>query len=136
MDEDVLAVDYIVDWANVLSALGTLIALPFAVGAYVVAQRANRQAKRQGRRTFELEVLKEMVGIAERLAQHDGNGLAKDVDAGLALFNALLVRLALLPPDEFIGTGRVLSLYGVLTLPSKRALIEREVLEAIKRRME
>lgn len=50
----------VVDVANLISALGTVLALLYAIVAY-------RVAKRQGRVTFELEVLRELAGVLRRV---------------------------------------------------------------------
>lgn len=61
----------VVDVANLISALGTVTALVYAIVAY-------RVAKKQGRVTFELEVLRELAGVLRRVP--DSNSIYASAD--------------------------------------------------------
>ncbi|MEJ3747992.1 hypothetical protein WEI85_32465 [Actinomycetes bacterium KLBMP 9797] len=61
----------VVDIANLISAIGTVTALLYAIVAY-------RVAKRQGSVTFELEVLRELAGVLRRVP--DNNSIYASAD--------------------------------------------------------
>lgn len=108
--------DHVVDWANVLAAIGTIVALVYAARADKKSGRAIQLSIEQGRRTFELEVLKELARslyeIRDLDAPPDGSvdeqilQWSRDV---ARLVNEKVRSLLLMLPKDELTTWRVTS---------------------------
>jgi len=112
---------------NALASLGTILALLYAVRADRKSDRAIKLSIEQGRRAFELEILRELFGIAERLRNLDRAN-------GPEIYRAVSVRVLLLPSDEFTRTREVLR-GSVDDLAARRRDLLKETIAAVERRM-